>query len=104
MFPSQVTQDLENTLIPWILVAVDSLTSGKGKGSSSTRDGCFKCCGAQFQRVPKAIRASRDPRVKAKERARIVRANPEKNPKILNKPKVRTRVKPRQLEYPVLKS
>ena len=27
-----------------------SLSSGKGKGSSSPRDGCFKCGGAHFQR------------------------------------------------------
>ena len=30
--------------------AVNSLSSGKGKGSSSPRDGCFKCGGAHFQR------------------------------------------------------
>ena len=27
-----------------------SLSSGKGKGSSSPRDGCLKCCRAHFQR------------------------------------------------------
>ena len=30
--------------------AVNSLSSGKGNGSSSPRDGCFKCGGAHFQR------------------------------------------------------
>ena len=35
---------------PMDVDAVDSLSSGKGKGSSSPRDGCFKCGGAHFQR------------------------------------------------------
>ena len=35
---------------PADVVAVNSLSSGKGKGSSSPRDGCFKCGGAHFQR------------------------------------------------------
>ena len=30
--------------------AVNSLSSGKGKGSSSPRDGCSQCGGAHFQR------------------------------------------------------
>ena len=30
--------------------AVNSISSGKGKGSSSPRDGCVKCGGAHFQR------------------------------------------------------
>ena len=30
--------------------AITSLESGKGKGSSSPRDGCLKCGGAHFQR------------------------------------------------------
>ena len=30
--------------------AVNTLSSGKGRGSSSLRDGCFKCGGAHFQR------------------------------------------------------
>ena len=30
--------------------AVNSLSSGKGEGSSSPRDGCFRCGGAHFQR------------------------------------------------------
>ena len=35
---------------PMDVAAVNSLLSGKGKGSSSPRDGCFKCGGAHFQR------------------------------------------------------
>ena len=35
---------------PMDVDAVNSLSSGKGKGSSSLRDGCFKCDGAHFQR------------------------------------------------------
>ena len=35
---------------PMDVDAVKSLSSGKGKGSSSPRDGCFKCGGAHFQR------------------------------------------------------
>ena len=35
---------------PMDVAAVNSFSSGKGKGSSSPRDGCFKCGGAHFQR------------------------------------------------------
>ena len=35
---------------PMDVDAVNSLSSGKGKGSSSPRDGCFCCGGAHFQR------------------------------------------------------
>ena len=35
---------------PMDVDAVSSLSSAKGKGSSSPRDGCFKCGGAHFQR------------------------------------------------------
>ena len=35
---------------PMHVDAVKSLSSSKGKGSSSPRDGCFKCGGAHFQR------------------------------------------------------
>ena len=35
---------------PMDVDAVNSLSSGKGKGSSSPRDGCFKCGGTHFQR------------------------------------------------------
>ena len=34
---------------PMDVDADNSLSSGKGKGSSSPRDGCFKCVGAHFQ-------------------------------------------------------
>ena len=35
---------------PMDVGSVNSLSSGKGKGSSSPRDGCFECGGAHFQR------------------------------------------------------
>ena len=35
---------------PMDVDAVNSLSSGNGKGSSSPRAGCFKCDGAHFQR------------------------------------------------------
>ena len=35
---------------PMDVDAVNSLSSGQGKGSSSPRDGCFECGGAHFQR------------------------------------------------------
>ena len=35
---------------PMDVDAVNTGSSGKGKGSSSPRDGCFKCGGAHFQR------------------------------------------------------
>ena len=49
MIPSRVTR------IAWTLRshgcgAVNSLSSGKGEGSSSPRGGCFKCGGAHSQR------------------------------------------------------
>ena len=50
MIPSQVAQDLEDTLIPWMLMRSILFLSGEGKGSSSPRDGCFMCGGAHFQR------------------------------------------------------
>ena len=34
---------------PMNVVAVNSLSSGKGKWSSGPRDGCFKCGAAHFQ-------------------------------------------------------
>ena len=81
------------------------MLSGKGKGSSSPRDGCFKCGGAHFQRdcnlhkstgkqsYGKANRASHGARVsphtQARVRVRKTRTNPKENPK---EPKVRTKV------------
>ena len=38
--------------------AVNSLSSGKGKGSSSPRDGCLKCGVAHFQRVCNACKST----------------------------------------------
>ena len=35
---------------PMDVDAVNCLSSARGKGSSSPRDGCFKCGGAHFQR------------------------------------------------------
>ena len=35
--------------MPWMLMR-STLSSGRGKGSSSPRDGCFECVGAHFQR------------------------------------------------------
>ena len=37
---------------------VRSLSSGKGKGSSSPRDGCFKCGGEHFQRACNALKGN----------------------------------------------
>ena len=50
VIPSRVTRDRVDTQITMDVDAVNSLSSGKGKGSSSPRDGCFKCGGAHFQR------------------------------------------------------
>ena len=100
---------------PLEVEAVNSLASGKGKVSSSPRDGCFKCGGSHFQRdcnvqaTPRrkgnGKKGSRGPRVLAKERARKVweTENPKENPKVPRVPKVRTMVKPRKLVYLVLK-
>ena len=86
--------------------AVNSLSSGKGKGSSSARDGCFKCGAAHFQRDRNARkntgkqssdRASDGPRVRAKVRVKIRRENPQENPKEPKVPKARTRAKHRKL-------
>ena len=70
---------------PMDVDGVNSLSSGKGKGSSSPRDGCFKCGGAQFQRDCNA----HDPRVRAKARVKKTMENPRENPK---EPKVRTKL------------
>ena len=49
--PSQATQVHGNSRIPWMLMQLTlSLSSSKGTGSSSPRDGCFKCGSAHFQR------------------------------------------------------
>ena len=76
--PSQTTQDLEDTLIPWMLMRVNSFSSVKGK----------------------ANRASHGPRVMVKERVRRGWKNPRENPKV---PKVRTMVKHRKLGFSGMK-
>ena len=43
MIPSRVTRVFREHSDPMDVDAVNSLSSGKGKGSSSPRDGCFKC-------------------------------------------------------------
>ena len=50
MIPSRATRVLLEHSDPMDVDAVNSLSSGKGKGSLSPRDGCFKCGGAHFQR------------------------------------------------------
>ena len=109
---------------PMDVDAVNSLSSGKGKGSSSPCDGCFKCGGAHFNetavharaqasnRMAKANRASHGPRVspqtQVKVRARKTIENPKENPKgpkVRSKvPKVYTRAKHRKLVCQVLKT
>ena len=86
---------------PMDVDAVNSLSSGKGKGSSSPHDGCFRCGGAHFQRdcsarkstgnqsSGKGKRASHGPRVKAKARVNKTKEHPKENPK---EPKACTKV------------
>ena len=50
MIPSRVRLALVDVSDPMDVDAVNPLSSGQGKGSSSPRDGCLKCGGAQFQR------------------------------------------------------
>ena len=78
---------------PMDVDAVNSLSCGKGKGSSNPRDGCFKCGGAHFNetamharaqasnRLARANRASHGPRVRAKERVKRTRRNPKESPR-----------------------
>ena len=50
-----------DTRIPWMFMQSTlslSLSSVKGKGSSSPRDGCLKCGGAHFQRDCNARRST----------------------------------------------
>ena len=97
--------------------AVNSLSSGKGKGSSSPRDGCFLSAVEHIfnetamqartlasNRLAKANRASHGPRVKAKERVKRKRENPKDSPKDPKVPKAHTRAKHRQLVSQVLKT
>ena len=111
---------------PMDVDAVNSLTSSKEKGSSSPRNGCFKCGGAHFQRdcnarnvqasnrMAKANRASHGPRVsphcqaQAQARVKKTRGNPKDNlkePKVRTKvPKAYTRAEHRKLVSQVLKT
>ena len=51
VIPRRATRALVDTRIPWRLMqSTLSPSSAKGKGSSSPREGCFKCGGAHFQR------------------------------------------------------
>ena len=99
MISSQATRVHGDSRIPWMLMQL-TLTSSNGTGSSSPRDGCFKCGGVHFQRdcnarkaqasnrMAKANRASHGPRVsphnQAKERVRKTWEN-------AMEPKVQTR-------------
>ena len=91
MIASRVTRVLVDTQIPRMLVR-SNLSSGKGKGSSSPRDGCFKCVGARFSTRlqctqkhrqdivwQKANRASHVPRARAKARVKKTRENPRES-------------------------
>ena len=97
--------------------AVSTLASGKGKGSSSPRDGWFKvrwehsfneiAMHARAQasnRLARANRASHGPRVRAKERVKRTRKNPKESPKAPKVPKAHTRAKLRKLVSQVLKT
>ena len=90
---------------PMDVDAVNSLSSGKGKGSSSPLDGCFECGGAHFQRDCNARKSTgkqssgkgkqskswskSDGKGKSKENREIPKESP-KEPKV---PKAHTRVK-----------
>ena len=61
--------------------AVSTLSSGKGKGSSSPRDGCFKCGGAHFQRDCNARKGNgKQSSGKGKGKSKIIRRNPKECP------------------------
>ena len=95
---------------PMDVDAVNSLSSGKGKGSSSPRDGCFTCGRSKFNLnamhagKQSSAKASHGPRVRAKERLKITRENPKTSPMEPKVPKARTRVKHRKLVSQVLKT
>ena len=87
---------LVDTQIPWMLMlSTLSLSSAKGKWSSSPRDGyIFNETAVHTQaeasnRMAKANRASHGPRVRAKARVKKTRENPKENAK---EPIVRTKV------------
>ena len=74
---------------PMNVDAVNSLSSGKGKGSSSPRDGCFKCGGAHFQRDCNARKGTGKQSYGKGTQAKVRVMNPQENP---SQPIVRTKV------------
>ena len=94
---------------PMDVDAVNSLLSGKGKGSSSPRDGCFKCGGAHFQRDCNARKnAGKQSSGKCKQsrswsksegkgKTKENQGNPKENPREPKVPKACTRAKHRKL-------
>ena len=90
---SRVTRDRVDTQISWMLMrSILPLSSGKGKGSSSPRDGCFKCGGAHIQRDctqehKQAIvwqgqtEQVMVPRVRTKKRVKKTMENPKESPR-----------------------
>ena len=84
---------------PMDVDAVNSLSSGKGKGSASPRDGCFTCgkqifnMNAMHAGKQSSAKASHGPRVRAKERVMRTRGNPKESPMEPKVPKARRRVK-----------
>ena len=111
MIPSQVTKDLEDTLIPWMLMRSIFDHPAKAMGHrvremvvSSAVELIIKetalFTSLQAEAMARKInRAIHDPRVLAMERASKVREteNPKENPKVPKVQKVRTRVKNRKL-------
>ena len=106
---------------PWMLMrSTLSLSSGKGKMSSSPRDGCFKCGGAHFQRDYNARKSTGKlshgkgnqskswSTSEGKGKVKKTRGNPKehpKEPKVRTKvPKAHTRAKHRKLVSQVLKT
>ena len=93
-----------------------SLSSGKGKGSSSPRDGHFKCGGAHFQRCCNARKSTgKQSSGKGKQskswsksvgkgKSKENKGKSKENPKEPKVPKVRTRTKHRKLVSQVLKT
>ena len=101
--------------VPMDVDAVNSFSSGKGKGSSSPRVRCFKCGGAHFQRDCNARKSTgKQSSGKGKQskswsksecKVKKTRENPKaspKEPKVRSKvPKAHTKVKHRKLVYQV---
>ena len=101
---------------PMDVDVVNSLSSGKGKRSSSPRDGRFKCGGAHFQRgcnarkstgkqsLGKGKQSKSWPKSEGKFKSRENKGKSKENPKEPKVPKVRTRTKHRKLVSQVLKT